>query len=177
MQSRRNQLRLRLRRGPFASGLTSASDGGEPAPSYIPVANRAARVAAEAMDGVPMSSINEVLLDVPVTAHILGGAAIGATPEEGVVDPYHRVFGYPDLHVLDGSAVPANRGANPALTITALAERAMACWPNRGEPDPRPPGPGYRRLAAVPASRPTVPLGTAPAGRTVMRRSATPATG
>ena len=169
MQSRRNQLRLRLRRGLFASGLTSASDGGEPTPSYIPVANRAARVAAEVMDGEPMSSINEVLLDVPITAHILGGAAIGATPEGGVIDPYHRVFGYPDLHVLDGSAVPANLGSNPSLTITALAERAMACWPNRGDPDPRPPGPGYRQVAPVPASRPAVP--------SVRRRPGRPAVG
>jgi cholesterol oxidase len=80
-----------------------------------------------------------VLLDVPTTAHILGGACIGGTPEHGVVDAYHRVFSTPGLHVVDGSTLSANPGTNPSLSIVAQAERALAFWPRRGEPDPRPP--------------------------------------
>jgi cholesterol oxidase len=93
-----------------------------------------------------------------MTAHILGGCVIGESPDTGVVDPYHRLFGYPGLHVVDGSAVSANLGANPSLTITAQAERAMALWPNKGEPDPRPPlGAAYRPIHSVPPHWPAVP--------------------
>jgi cholesterol oxidase len=95
---------------------------------------------------------------VPFTAHFIGGCPIGATPETGVIDPYHRVHGYPGLHVVDGSAVSANLGVNPALTITAQAERAMSLWPNAGEADLRAvPGAPYRRTPAVPPGRPAVP--------------------
>ena len=73
-----------------------------------------------------------------MTAHIIGGAPIGVTAEDGVVDPWQRLYGYEGLHVTDGAAVTANLGVNPSLTITAQAERAMAFWPNKGEPDPRP---------------------------------------
>jgi len=73
-----------------------------------------------------------------MTAHFLGGCTIGDSPETGVIDPYHRLYGHPGLHVVDGSAVTANIGVNPCLTITAQAERAMAMWPNHGEVDPRP---------------------------------------
>jgi cholesterol oxidase len=98
-------------------------------------------------------------VDIPLTAHFLGGCVIGATPEDGVVDPYHRVHGYPGLSIVDGSAVSANLGVNPSLTITAQAERAMALWPNKGEADPRPrPGEGYRAVAPVPPLRPVVPV-------------------
>ena len=80
---------------------------------------------------------------MPLTAHFMGGCAIGDSPETGVIDPYHRVYGYEGLHVADGSAITANLGVNPSLTITAQAERAMAFWPNKGETDPRPaPGRG-----------------------------------
>ena len=78
----------------------------------------------------------------------------------GVIDPYHRVFGHPGLHVIDGAAVGANLGANPSLTITAMAERAMSMWPNRGEEDPRPPlGEGYRPVEPVTPAHPAVPRG------------------
>src|SRR3954447_20578387 len=93
-----------------------------------------------------------------MTAHFLGGCTIGSSAEDGVVDPYHRVFGYPGLHVVDGSTVSANLGVNPSLTITAQAERAFALWPNAGEPDPRPePGRPYVRLRPVRPHRPAVP--------------------
>ena len=75
-----------------------------------------------------------------------------------MIDPWHRVYGHPGLHVVDGAAVSANLGVNPSLTITAQAERAMSFWPNKGEEDPRPPlGSPYRRLAPVPPQHPAVP--------------------
>jgi cholesterol oxidase len=83
---------------------------------------------------------------MPLTAHFIGGCAISDSPATGVVDPYHRVWGYPGMHVVDGSTVSANLGVNPALTITALAERAMSLWPVRGGADERPrQGTAYRR--------------------------------
>ena len=95
-----------------------------------------------------------------MTAHFLGGATIGSSPERGVVDAYHRVWGYPGISVVDGAAVSANLGVNPSLTITAQAERAMSLWPNRGEADPRPAqDEPYAVLPPVPARRPAVPAG------------------
>ena len=98
-----------------------------------------------------------------MTAHFLGGCTIGDSPETGVIDPYHRMYGHPGLHVVDGSAISANLGVNPSLTITAQAERAMSYWPNKGEPDPRP---ADRRRLPAPRSpsrraRPVVPAGGA----------------
>jgi len=145
MQSYDNSLRLFLKRGWFGWRLASEHGHGVPSPTHIPIANEAARVAAEAMDGIAGSAVNEVLLDIPTTAHILGGACIGDTEVDGVIDAYHRVFGHDGLHVIDGAAVGANLGANPSLTITAMAERAVAMWPNKGDPDPRPAlGEAYR---------------------------------
>jgi len=163
MQTLDNSLRIlprRRRLGGLGRRLQSVQGHGEPNPTYIPVGHRAARLAAEVMDGEPMGSINESLLDIPITAHILGGCCIGDSPATGVIDAYHRVFGHPGLHVCDGSAVSANLGVNPSLTITAMTERAMSFWPNRGEEDPRPPlGSPYRRLAPVPPRDPAVPAG------------------
>jgi cholesterol oxidase len=93
-----------------------------------------------------------------MTAHFIGGAVIGLSPRDGVIDPYHRIHGYPGLHIADGSTITANVGVNPSLTITAMAERAMSLWPNAGEADPRPaPGESYRRLAPVAPKNPIVP--------------------
>jgi cholesterol oxidase len=98
---------------------------------------------------MPGGSLGEVL-NVPMTAHFLGGVVIGAHRDHGVLDPYHRVWGYPGLHVVDGSAVSANLGVNPALTITAQAERALSQWPAAGNPDRRPDqGAPYQRLDPV----------------------------
>jgi cholesterol oxidase len=147
MQARDNRLRLTLRRGRLRSE-------GADIPTYLPQANEAARHAAAVLGGEPGSALNEVLLDRPTTAHVLGGCAIGADPSTGVVDAYHRVLGCPGLHVVDGSAVPANLGSNPSLTIVALAERALSLWPRRGEDDPRPPlGEAYREVPPVPPER------------------------
>ncbi len=138
MQSYDNSLQLFRKRGILGTRLVSRQGHGEPNPTYIPIANEAAKIAADVMNGEPISMINEVLLNRPTTAHILGGAPIGADSESGVIDPYHRVFGHPTLHVVDGAVIGANLGVNPSLSITAMAERAMAMWPNKGEPDPRP---------------------------------------
>jgi cholesterol oxidase len=160
MQSLDNSLRLFTKKGLFGTRVASTQGHGQPNPTWLPVAHEAARAAAKALDGIPAASINESLLGIPMTAHILGGAAIGASPEQGVIDPYHRVYGHPALSVIDGATVSANLGSNPSLTITALAERAAAMWPNKGEPDPRPaPGEAYRPVAAVQPVRPAVPTG------------------
>jgi cholesterol oxidase len=101
------------------------------------------------------------LFDIPMTAHFIGGCAIGATPAHGVIDAYHRAYGYQGLHIVDGSTISANLGVNPSLTITAQAERAMSFWPNKGEQDPRP-AEGYTRLQPVLPKNPVVPF-SAPA--------------
>ncbi|MBA0054360.1 GMC family oxidoreductase, partial [Streptomyces sp. AJS327] len=94
----------------------------------------------------------------PLTAHFLGGCPISEDAEHGVIDPYHRLHGHPGISVVDGSAVSANLGVNPSLTITAQAERAMSHWPNNGDPDPRPtPGTPYQRLTPTPPHHPAVP--------------------
>jgi cholesterol oxidase len=137
--------------------LTSRQGHGIPNPTWIPVANEAARRIAAMIGGVAGGTIGEPF-NRPLTAHFLGGCTIGESVETGVVDAYQRVFGYPGLHIADGSAISANLGVNPSLTITAQAERAMAMWPNRGETDPRPPtGTPYRRLAPVAPRHPVVP--------------------
>jgi cholesterol oxidase len=116
-----------------------------------------ARRTARRIGGLAVGA-SSTLVGVPVTGHFIGGAVIADDPEEGVVDPYHRVHGHPGLHVVDGSTVPANLGVNPSLTITALAERALARWPHRGEHDPRPaPGAPYARVAPVAPHAPVVP--------------------
>ncbi len=153
MQTLDNSIKL-VRKGRW---LSTAPGHGEQNPTYIPVANEAARVTADIMGGYPSSAWNEALFDVPTTAHILGGACIGESPEKGVVDPYHRLYGYEGLHVSDGSVVSANLGVNPSLTITTMTERAMSMWPNRGDADPRPPlGSPYRRVSPVAARNPAV---------------------
>jgi cholesterol oxidase len=134
MQTLDNAIALRPRPGPRGTmRLQTEQDASKPTPTFIPVANEAAEWMAKRIGGIPQSSITEALANIPVTAHILGGAVIGRSPQEGVVDARHRVFGYENLLVCDGSVVPANVGVNPSLTITALAERAMSLVPPAGE--------------------------------------------
>jgi cholesterol oxidase len=138
--------------------LTSKQGHGAPNPSWIPVANEVVRRMAKIMRGTPGGTIGEPF-NVPMTAHFIGGCAIGDSAATGVVDPYHRVYGYQGLHIMDGSTISANLGVNPSLTITAQAERALAFWPNKGEEDSRPPlGTPYERLAAVAPKNPVVPV-------------------
>lgn len=143
MQTADNSLTLSLRRRFGRLVMTSAQGHGEPNPSYLPQAHTAAAAIAarvEADGGVPAAARGSwpEVFGIPLTAHFLGGAVISASPADGVVDAYHRVWGHPGLHVVDGAAVPANPGVNPSLTITALAERALSYWPHRGEDDARP---------------------------------------
>ncbi len=158
MQTQDNSLTLypkRTRLGRLK--VTSKQGQGLPNPTWIPAAYEANQRIAEQIDGFPGSSVGEIF-DIPMTAHFLGGCAIGDSPDTGVIDPYHRLYGHEGLHVVDGSAISANLGVNPSLTITAQAERAMALWPNKGEPDARPPvGAGYRRVPAVAPRAPVVP--------------------
>ena len=137
--------------------LTSRQGHGLPNPTWIPVANDAVRRMARIVKGTPGGSIGEPFRR-PLTAHFIGGCTIGDSSETGVVDAYQRVYGYRGLHVMDGSAISANLGVNPSLTITAQTERAVAMWPNKGEPDARPAlGEAYRRVEPVLPKNPVVP--------------------
>ncbi|MBV9010916.1 MAG: GMC family oxidoreductase [Pseudonocardiales bacterium] len=153
MQTLDNSLTTYRRRG----RLTSRPGHGVPHPTFIPAGFQASELTARYIGGTAGSTWGE-LFEIPMTAHFLGGCQMGATAADGVIDAYHRVHGYPGLSVVDGSALSANLGVNPALTITALAERAFALWPNNGEVDPRPqPGEDYRVLDPVPPRAPAVP--------------------
>lgn len=155
MQALDNSLTTYRRRG----RLTSRSGHGEPNPTFIPAGFQASHLTAKHIGGTAGSTWGE-LFEVPITAHFLGGCPMGATAGEGVIDAYHRVHGYPGLSVVDGSAVSANLGVNPALTITALAERAFALWPNKGDRDPRPAlGEAYQCQDPIPPRTPVVPPG------------------
>jgi cholesterol oxidase len=133
MQTLDNAIALRPHKGPLGTfWLKTEQDPEKPNPTFIPVANRTAEWFARRTGGVAQSSLTEALFNIPTTAHIMGGAVIAPTPEEGVVDARQRVFGYENLLVCDGSAIPANVGVNPSLTITALAEHAMSHVPAAG---------------------------------------------
>ena len=158
MQSLDNSLTTYRKKSGVGKGLLTARQGhGEPNPDQIPEATRAASLIAEEINGFAGSNVGE-LMGTPLTAHFLGGCPIGEDADHGVIDPYHRLYGHPGISVVDGSAVSANLGVNPSLTITAQAERAMSLWPNKGEADPRPAcGQEYRRVAPVAPRHPAVP--------------------
>jgi cholesterol oxidase len=158
MQSLDNSITTYTRRGLFGRRrYTSRQGHGEPNPTFIPVAHEATELAARHIDGMAGGTWGE-LFDIPLTAHFIGGCPIGTDAEHGVIDPYHRVHNYPGLSIVDGSAISANLGVNPALTITAQAERAFSLWPNKGEPDARPAqGDAYRRVDPVHPRNPAVP--------------------
>jgi cholesterol oxidase len=121
--------------------LTTRQDPNNPTPTFLPVANDVAQRLADRTGGTAQSWLTEALFNMPITAHILGGAVAADAPERGVVNDEHRVFGYQNLLVCDGSVIPANPGVNPSLTITAMAERAMAAIPVK------PGAPGLRARA------------------------------
>jgi cholesterol oxidase len=157
MQSLDNSLTSFGKRGLLGYRLKTRQGEGSPNPDWIPLAHDVARRYAKKIDGDALGMYADAF-NIPSTAHYIGGCAMGLTPEEGVIDPYQRLFGHPGLHIADGSAVSANLGVNPSLTITAQAERAMAFWPNRGDPDPRPAlGDAYARIAPVQPKSPVVP--------------------
>ena len=159
MQTRDNSITCFTKRGVRGRRLTSKQGHGEPNPTWIPTGHDAVRRIAARIKGYAGGGWNDVF-NIPMTAHFLGGAPIGDSAQTGVIDPYHRAYGHPGLHIVDGTAVSANLGVNPSLTITAQAERAAAMWPNKGEVDPRPPlGERYERLAPVAPRQPVVPAG------------------
>jgi cholesterol oxidase len=157
MQTRDNSITCYTKPGLRGRRLTSKQGHGEPNPTWIPTGHDAVRRMAARIKGYAGGGWNDVF-NIPMTAHFLGGAPIGDSPVSGVIDPYHRAYGHPGLHVVDGAAVSANLGVNPSLTITAQAERAASLWPNKGDVDQRPPlGAPYERLAPIPPRSPVVP--------------------
>ena len=159
MQNVDSSLTVKGKRGLLGWRLTSENDSATPNATYIPAANEVARRIAENKGGIAGGHIGD-LVNAPFTAHFVGGCVIGATASEGVIDPYHRVWNYPTMHIVDGASVTANLGVNPSLTITAQAERAFSMWPNKGEADPRPvQNSKYERVSAVAPIKPFVPKG------------------
>jgi cholesterol oxidase len=158
MQTHDNSITTYTKRGLTGRRrLTSRQGHGAPNPSFIEPGHRAVQLMAEEMGGTPGGTIGEPF-NVPLTAHFMGGCAIGDSPETGVVDPYQRLYGHPGLHVADGSTITANLGVNPSLTITAQTERAMSYWPNKGETDLRPSmDEPYRRMEPIAPKSPVVP--------------------
>lgn len=136
MQTVENRMELKRGRSLFTlfrRGLVSRRDETLPIPAVIEAARGVVERFSARVNGIPQSTVNEVLLNTPSTAHILGGCGIGADESSGVIDVNHQVFNYPGLYVADGSVIPANLGVNPSLTITAMAERAMSRIPAKKE--------------------------------------------
>jgi cholesterol oxidase len=119
----------------FKSDLVSERDENLPIPAVVEAGREIVTDFAKRMDGIPAVAINDVL-DIPLTAHIMGGCDIAADEREGVIDLEHQVFNYPGMYVADGSVIPANLGVNPSLTITAMSERAMSFIPSKEEAGP-----------------------------------------
>ena len=159
MQNVDSSIKVFMKRGIFGNKLTSTNDSEHPNATYIPAANETIKKVAENYGGIAAGTVGD-LIGAPFTAHFVGGCVIGTDENSGVIDPYHRVYNYPTLHVVDGSTITANLGVNPSLTITAQAERAFAMWPNKGESDPRPAqGATYRRISAIAPIAAVVPPG------------------
>ena len=158
MQDVDSAIRVKSKRFFFGWRLTSENDAQRPNATYIPAANETARRIAKRYGGIAGGHIGD-LVNAPFTAHFVGGCVIGKNPEEGVIDPYHRVWNYPTLHVIDGSTITANLGVNPSLTIAAQAERAISLWPNNGDADLRSlQGAPYLRINPILPRHPIVPI-------------------
>lgn len=158
MQPVDNSLTVQVKKSRFGTWkLGTKQDDSDPVPTYIPTAQDVVHRIAEKIDGVAGGNVFENF-DAAMTAHYVGGCVIGKDAEHGVIDPYHRAYGHPDLSILDGSTITANLGVNPSLTITAQAERAVAMWPNKGELDERPEqGQAYQRVQPIAPKNPVVP--------------------
>jgi len=159
MQNVDSSVTVSGKRGLFGWHLTSTNDLQKPNATYIPAANEVVRRIADKHGGIAGGHIGD-LIDAPFTAHFVGGCVIGEDAEHGVIDPYHRVYNYPTLHIVDGSTITANLGVNPSLTITAQAERALSMWPNKDDADLRPAqGAKYQRIFPIAPNQPFVPAG------------------
>ena len=157
MQNVDSALTVKGKKGLFGWHLTSKNDSDKPNATYIPAANEVVRRIADKHEGIAGGHYGD-LFNAPFTAHFVGGCVIGEDKSKGVIDPYHRVWDYPTLHIVDGSSVTANLGVNPSLTITAQAERAFSMWPNKGDIDPRPAqGLKYQLIARLAPKSPVVP--------------------
>ncbi len=159
MQNVDSAISVTGKRGLFGFRLTSKNDSKTPNATYIPAANEVARRIAQNNGGIAGGHIGD-LINAPFTAHFVGGCVIGESINTGVIDPYHRVYNYPTMHIVDGASVTANLGVNPSLTITAQAERAFSMWPNKGEADSRPAqNSPYKKVDQVFPTKPFVPAG------------------
>ncbi len=159
MQNVDSALTVKGKKGIFGWHLTSKNDSDKPNATYIPAANEVVRRIADKHEGIAGGHYGD-LFNAPFTAHFVGGCVIGEDKSKGVIDPYHRVWDYPTLHIVDGSSVTANLGVNPSLTITAQAERAFSMWPNKGDIDLRShQASRYEVIAAIAPRSPVVPQG------------------
>jgi len=159
MQNVDSSITVSSKRGLFGWHLTSKNDPSKPNATYIPAANEVVRRIADKHDGIAGGHVGD-LINAPFTAHFVGGCVIGDSATTGVIDPYHRVYNYPTLHIVDGSTITANLGVNPSLTITAQAERALSMWPNKGDIDNRPAqNEKYQQINAIAPHHPFVPVG------------------
>lgn len=142
MQTEDNHFHMKLGRSLwtlFSQNLVSDTSQGRSIPAKLDIGHQVTRRFAEKTGGIPAGSINEALLNIPMTAHILGGCPLGRNDQEGVVGLDCQVHNYPGLYVVDGSIMPTNPGINPSLTITALAEYAMSQIPPKPGAPVRPP--------------------------------------
>jgi cholesterol oxidase len=140
-------------------GLLHSKPSGTPPSVHVPAIEEFVdRVATQL--GAHQAALATEVINRNASAHFVGGIPIGESSQTGAVDPYLRMFGQPGLHVMDGSVMPANPGVNPSLSITALVERAISLWPNKGDEDTRPPlGSGYERVDPIMPHRALVPAG------------------
>ncbi len=133
MQTIDAHIDMRLKRPWFWPFVKVLATEGKPLPEFIPEAAAFARKAAQATGGFALTSITEILFNIPTTAHCMGGAGMARTPADGVCDGQNRVFGYANMYICDGSVLGANLGVNPSLTIAALTEHAMSHIPAAGK--------------------------------------------
>ncbi len=131
MQSLDNSMRMKWRNGLFGGRMSFRNDKESKVPAYIPIGQEVMHRYAKKVDGIAANVLPEIIMNMPMTAHILGGCPMGENEKDGVVDKEFQVFNYPNMYVLDGSIIPCNLGVNPSLTITALSEYAMSRIPEK----------------------------------------------
>lgn len=125
MQTLDNSMQMVWKKSIFGGSMTIKNKNNQKVPAYIPIGQEVMHRYAKKVGGVAMNAVTEVGMNMSTTAHIIGGCPMGKSKEDGVVDEFFKLHGYPDFYVVDGSIIPANLGVNPSLTITALAEYAM----------------------------------------------------
>lgn len=129
MQTMDTKMRFVLRKWPLRRTITLQNNGEQKVQAYIPIGQEVMHRYARKANAHPQNSITEIFLNMSSTAHILGGAPMSLTGENGVIDPEFKVHGYPEMYILDGTVIQGNLGVNPSFTITALSEYAMSKIP------------------------------------------------